>query len=1050
MSAASPALVTGRYSDGSSPRGYLLIHLHAHLPFIRHPENERFLEESWLHEALAETYLPLLLVLDGLARDGAGFRLSISLTPTLLAMLDDPLLRGRFERKLDGLVELAGREVARHRHNAPFLETARFYEERLTRVRDAYFGLAGRDIPGAFRSLQERRLVELIPSAATHGYLPLLRHEPSAVRAQVQVAVEDYRRRFGRDPQGIWLPECAYYPGLDEVLADAGLRFFFVESHGVLHGSTRARYGVHAPVVCPSGVAAFARDPDCSKQVWSATEGFPASPEYREFHRDIGLDLPLDYLGSLIGPDGLRVPTGIKYHRVTGPTEHKEPYVREQALRKAAEHAGLFLEWRRGQVEWLRGRMDRRPLVVAPYDAELFGHWWFEGPEFLDFLLRKIAFDQDDVVTVTPSEYLAEYPDGQVSVPSLSSWGERGYNEVWLNGSNDWLHPGIHRATREMAHLAFRSRGAEGLRRRFLNQAARELLLAQSSDWAFLMKTGKSAAYAARRAREHLESFGALAEAVAADGSAVSTEPLLRALEERNNIFPHIRFEVFEERLPRPGFAPPENPRHAVFVTAEAAPYVKVGGLADVAGALPAALAAMGVRVTLILPGYRSISRERFQVRPLAGDLSVLLGARRVPFSLLEASSPAAGVRVLLVDEPGFFDREGVYVDPKTGAEYPDTGDRFVFFTKAALEALRVLGEPVDIIHAHDHQTALAPAYLELVHRRDPVLGLAASVYTLHNLGYQGIHPPDVLYGAGFGRDQFHPGSPFEYHGQVNFMKVGIHFADKVNTVSERYAEEICGDEKMGAGLGGVLRDREGDFSGILNGIDTGEWNPAADPHIPRPYDASDLSGKREAKVELLRRAGFDAERIDAPLVGVISRLVDQKGVDLIAEALPRLLDLGIDLVVLGTGLAKYEKFFVDAAARHAGRVAVFLKFDNALAHLIEAGADMFLMPSLYEPCGLNQMYSLRYGTVPIVRETGGLADTVSDDDATGGHGVGFSFEPYDAGMLVDAVSRAVRAHRDPARWRGIVARGMARDNSWGASASRYFELYRDALARRT
>jgi 1,4-alpha-glucan branching enzyme len=1036
--------------DGTGrARGYLLIHLHAHLPFIRHPENERFLEESWLHEALVETYLPLLLVLDGLARDGADFRLSLSLTPTLLAMLDDPLLKGRFERKLDGLADLAEREVARHRHNPALLDTARLYQERLARVREAYFGFVGRDVQGAFRRLQDRRLVEIIPSAATHGYLPLLRHEPSSVRAQVQVAVDDYRRRFERDPQGIWLPECAYYPGLDEVLARAGLRFFFTESHGVLHGSTRARYGVHAPVVCPSGVAAFARDPECSKQVWSATEGFPAAPEYREFHRDIGLELPLDYLGPLIGPDGLRAPTGIKYYRITGPTEHKEPYVREWALRKAAEHAGLFLGWRRAQVEWLRGRMDRRPVIVAPYDAELFGHWWFEGPEFLDFLLRKMAFDQDEILTVTPSEYLAEHLDGQVSVPSLSSWGEKGYNEVWLNGANDWLYPGIHRASRDMARLAFRNRGADGLRRRVLNQAARELLLAQSSDWAFLMRTGKSSEYAAKRAREHLGSFDALA-AAAADGDGSGAEPLVRALEDRDNIFPHLQFEVFEERLPRPGFAPPDNPRHAVFVTAEAVPYVKVGGLADVAGALPAALAAMGLRVTVILPGYRSISRERFLVRTVAEDLSVLIGARRVRFSLLEASSPAPGVRVLLVGEPGFFDRDGVYVDPATGAEYPDTGERFVFFTKAALESLRVLGDPVDILHAHDHQTALAPAYLELLYKRDPTLGLAASVYTLHNLGYQGIHPPEILDAAGFGRDQFHVGSPFEYHGKVNFMKVGIHFADKVNTVSERYAEEICRDEDIGAGLGGVLRDREGDFSGILNGIDVEEWNPASDPHLPGPFDASDLSGKREAKAELLRRAGFDAERIDEPLVGVISRLVDQKGVDLIAAALPRLLELGIDLVVLGTGLPKYEKFFVEAAAKHAGRVAVFLKFDNALAHLIEAGADMFLMPSLYEPCGLNQMYSLRYGTVPIVRETGGLADTVSDDDSTRGGGVGFSFRPYDASALVDAAARAVSAYRDPARWMRIVVNGMARDNSWGASAARYFDLYRDALLRRT
>ncbi|MBI4602073.1 MAG: DUF1957 domain-containing protein [Planctomycetes bacterium] len=1032
------------------PRGYLTLLLHAHLPYVRHPDHERFLEENWLYEAVIEAYLPLLMTLEGLLRDGVDFRLAMSLTPPLVSMFDDDILRGRCQRKLEGLIELAGKELVRHAHDGTFRETARFYLERFQRLRDYYVLELGRDLTAAFRRLQDRGCLEVLTSAATHGYLPLLRHEPSSVRAQVRVAVDHYRRRFGRQPQGMWLPECAYYPGLDEVLAEAGIRYFILESHGVLEGSTRAKRGLHAPIVCPSGVAAFARDPECSQQVWSSQEGFPGDPSYREFYRDIGFELPLDYVGPYIGPDGIRVQTGIKYHRVTGRSEHKEPYEREQAMQRAAEHAGFFLEWRRKQAEWLRGRMDRTPIVVAPYDAELFGHWWFEGPEWLNFLLRKIRYDQDAIRTVTPSEYLAEHPEAQVSTPSASSWGAKGFDDMWVNGSNDWIYPTLHRASAEMARAAFREAGAEGLRRRVLNQAARELLLAQSSDWAFILKTGTATGYARSRVEEHLANVEDLLAALRR-GPEVgrNVEARVAGLERKNNIFPEIDFEVFEERLPRPSFAVQSNPEHVVFLAAEAVPYVKVGGLADVAGALPAALARLGARVTVILPAYRPVDRAKHGVVPLRTGLSGLLGSRAVPFQLLEARSPAPGVRVLLVENEELFGRDGVYVDATTGSEYPDTGDRFVFFTRAALEGLRALGDPVDVIHCHDHQTALAPAYLKLHHRKDPVLGLAASVYTLHNLGYQGTYGPEILVQAGFGPELFRPGSPFEHHGKVNFMKAGIHFADKVNTVSVGYAREICEDEAIGAGLGEALRARRGDFTGILNGIDIEEWDPGKDRHIPEGYGAGDLAGKRQAKEKLLREAGLDLARIEEPLAGMITRLVDQKGLDLVDQCLERLLETGVSLVVLGTGLPKYEALFRDAAKRWPGRVAALLKFDNALAHRIEAGADMFLMPSLYEPCGLNQMYSLRYGTVPVVRHTGGLADTVSDDDATPGGGVGFSFRDYRAELLVDALERAVRAYRDKDRWERIVRAGMRRDHSWTASAARYLDLYRGAVGAR-
>lgn len=1044
------------------PKGYLSLVLHAHLPFVRDPKHEKFLEENWFYEALTETYLPLLLVMEDLIRDGVDFRLTLSLTPSLISMFEDELLQDRFERKLNDLVELSEKEIDRHQGEGMLLDLARFYNDRFSSLREYYLNDCQRDPTAGFRRLQELGRLEIITSAATHGFLPLLRHEPAAVRAQVELAVDFYQQRFGRQPQGFWLPECGYYPGLDKVLADCGVVYFFVDAHGVLHGSTRAKNGAYGPVVCPSGVAAFPRDPESSKQVWSSDEGFPGDPDYREFYRDLGFDEPLSMIEPYIGPDGIRIQTGMKYHRVTGDSKEKNLYVRARAMQRAAEHAARFLEWRQKQVTWLSEHMDRPPVVVAPYDAELFGHWWFEGPEWLNFLLRKIAFDQDTITTATPSEYLAEFPESQESTPSASTWGHKGYSEVWLNGKNDWIYPLVHEASGRMAQLAQFFKGIKGTSRRLLNQAGRELLLAQASDWPFILKTGTAEQFATERVRQSLEFFDQLVtplERWLRDGRRPSEEEpelneaeeeRLQELEGRDNIFPDLQFETFAETEQRGEAACPKRPKHVVFLSAEAVPYIKVGGLADVAGALPEALSDLGTRVTLILPAYREVHRERHGMSIVREGLTASVGKRQIAFDLLEASDPVPGVRVLFVDERSAFDRAGVYVDPDSGEEYPDTAKRFVFFTRAALESLRALGEPVDVIHSHDHQTALAGALLKLQYQDDPILGRTASVYTLHNLGYQGVYDPEVLELAGFQAKQAVEGTPFEHRGSVNFMKLGVHFADKVNTVSEYYAREICEDpENIGAGLGDVLEGRGSDFVGILNGIDTNVWNPAQDEFLPEPYDVENLDAKKASKRKLFEAVGLDLANIDAPLVGMITRLVDQKGLDLIADSFELLLTTGVNFVVLGTGLPKYEEMFVELSKKHKGRVAAEIRYDNSLAHLIEAGSDMFLMPSLYEPCGLNQMYSLRYGTVPVVRHTGGLADTVLDDDVAAGQGragVGFSFTAYHSDALVDALERAVRAYRNPQRWRAIVRRGMTQDLSWGASARRYLQLYRGAL----
>ncbi len=516
--------------------GYLSIVLHAHLPFVRHPEHEKFLEETWLFEAITETYVPLLQILEGWAHDGMDTRLTLTLSPTLCAMLRDPLLQERYDRHLRGLVELAEKEIHRTHWDRAFHELAWMYHHRLTTIRDAYLGW-GRDLVGAFRKLQDRGRLEIITTAATHALLPLFASHPPTLRAQILTARDHYRSCFGRDPRGIWLPECAYFDGVEEFLQEANLRWFIMDTHGLLHAQPRPRYGVFAPVFTPNGIAAFGRDLDSSRQVWSKFEGYPGDTRYRDFYRDIGFDLDFDYVKPHLPSPDHRGFTGLKYYRITGRAADKQPYHRDTALRTAAEHAGHFLNARLAQFAKLGGIMDRPPLVLAPYDAELFGHWWYEGPEFLDYFVRKACFDQKIFSLITPEDYLRLHPTNQVAKPGASSWGEEGYYRVWLNERNQWILPHLQIAGQRMTELARRFLDPPPLLGRALRQAARELLLAQSSDWPFILRTGTSPDYASRRVKDHLLRFITLYEQLK---KKKVDEKWLREIESRDNVFPDI------------------------------------------------------------------------------------------------------------------------------------------------------------------------------------------------------------------------------------------------------------------------------------------------------------------------------------------------------------------------------------------------------------------------------------------------------------------------------------------------------------------------------
>ena len=523
-------------------KGYLLLVLHAHLPYVRHPEFNDFLEEDWLYEAISETYIPLIDMFDNLEREGVDWRLTMSLTPPLISMLRDQLLQDRYIRHLDILIELAEREIVRTQYYPELNKLAYMYLNKFLNCRTVFVDKYRRDLVLGFKKHMDAGKLDVITCGATHGYFPNMESIRPSVAAQVRIATDHYKETFGRQPLGIWLPECGYNPGDDAILKDCGIKYFFTDTHAILHGTPRPKYGVFAPVFCPSGVGCFSRDLESSKQVWSAKEGYPGDYYYRDFYRDIGFDLDFEYIKPYIHPDGIRINTGIKYHRITGPTDHKELYVPEVAREKAAAHAGNFMFNREKQVEFLYDRLKRKPIIIAPYDAELFGHWWYEGPQWLEFLIKKIHYDQNTVRLITAHEYLHENPKNQVITPSFSSWGYKGYSEVWLEGSNDWIYRHLHKASVRMQELANHFRDSYGLTERALNQAARELVLAESSDWAFIMKTGTVVEYAVKRTKEHVLNFTRLYWDIKNNNI---NEVWLSNIESRNNIFPNINFRVY-------------------------------------------------------------------------------------------------------------------------------------------------------------------------------------------------------------------------------------------------------------------------------------------------------------------------------------------------------------------------------------------------------------------------------------------------------------------------------------------------------------------------
>ena len=555
-------------------KGYVSFVLHAHLPFIHHPESNDYLEESWLYEAISETYIPLLKNFKRLVDEKVNFRITMSMTPPLLSMLDNKLLQQKYINYLENLIELSEKEIKRTTFNEKMNNLSKYYYERYSEDLRLFRDEFKCDLISQFKHFQDIGVLEIITCGATHGYFPILYVNEKTVRAQIAVGVQTYERYFGKKPRGIWLPECGYVPEADKYLREFGVDYAIVESHGVLYANPTPVYGTLAPIVSPQGFTVFGRDMESSRQVWSSINGYPGDYNYRDFYRDIGYEADYDYIKPYIAHNGVRVHTGIKYHRITGDTDNKDIYDIQWAKDSAERQAGHFLNSRTEQIENASHYMNKPPIVLCPYDAELYGHWWYEGPYWLYILFKKIYYDECNFELITPSEYMDRYPEIQQCQPCRSSWGANGYSEVWLNPSNDYAHKHLHTAGDRMCELAYKFRDSYDilnsldnqikelkkekkpitsitssskyrntkLQVRALNQAARELLLAQSSDWLFIITNNTMVDYAHRRIKDHIGRFTKLYNEL---NSGKIDRKFLSEIEEKDCVFPDIDYRIY-------------------------------------------------------------------------------------------------------------------------------------------------------------------------------------------------------------------------------------------------------------------------------------------------------------------------------------------------------------------------------------------------------------------------------------------------------------------------------------------------------------------------
>ena len=484
-----------------------------------------------------------------------------------------------------------------------------------------------------------------------------------------------------------------------------------------------------------------------------------------------------------------------------------------------------------------------------------------------------------------------------------------------------------------------------------------------------------------------------------------------------------------------------------LYLASEVTPFAMAGGLADVTGALPKALKGFNHEIRMMIPKYKFINERKYVLREVIRlrDIPVTINGKTEMANVKSAFLPDSKVQIYLIDVGGFFSRPGIYIDPKTKKPYPDNAQRFAYFSKAAIETLKTLSWQPNVIHCNDWQTAFAPVYLKTLYSQDPFMKGVKSIYTFHNLTSQGEFEPEVAKDIEFDESQVKEGGMFYKDGKLNLTKGAIHFADFITTVSETYANEIIDDEKTGFGFGPLLDEKGDKFEGILNGVDYSVWDPDADKLIPHNYNDEDLTGKVENKKALLERSGLEYKE-DVPLLGIISKITEQKGMDLVLDAMEKLLKMDIQIIIHGDGDRKLVEKIMTFSEKYPDKFRMNVTFDDKMAHLIEAGSDMYLSPSKYEPCGLNQIYSLKYGTIPIVSSVGGLFDTVDDFEEDGSEGTGIILEDLNSEAIIKAIKRAVDLYKNKELWQELQKRIMKEDFSWELSAKRYLDIYERTL----
>lgn len=903
-----------RWKAKPEHKGYLALVLHAHLPYIRHADRDDVMEERWFYEAMTETYLPLIEVFDRLAGDGIDYRVTFSMTPTLLSLCADPLMQRRYAAYLERLIGLADKETERLRNDERLHPLAAMYAARFRQLMELYES-CGNNVVTAFRRLQDDGKLEIMTSAATHGYLPLMKTE-EAIRAQIRTGIREYERHFGRRPKGIWLPECAYTPGIDRLLKMEGILYFIGDTSAVEYASPAPNRKLLAPLMTPYGVTVFPRDPESSEQVWSATDGYPGHYDYREYYRDIGWDLgwndaeEWEYIRPYVLPTNERVNTGLKYYRITGSGQHREPYNPDWARQAAADQADHFLRCRERQADTWSEWLDRRPIIVSPYDAELFGHWWYEGPTWLEMLCRKTYHDQQRVRMITPGEYLESYPVADTGSINESSWGRNHSSEVWLQRDNDWIYRHLHEAEARMIAIATRHAHLKGSAalpaarlRRALNQAGRELLLAQSSDWAFIMDSRTVVDYAIRRTKDHLGCFNRLCGMIE-DGRIEET--FLDALERRNNCFPELDYRDYISVLPASPIPqlPDVRDRPNTFMLAWEYPPKYVGGLSRAVADLAEALAARGETVHVVTASFE--------------------GA------------------------PAFELRNGVYVHRLPVLCSGDT-DFYHWTFEMNLAMVDYLvswkenGGRIDLLHAHDWMVLHAAR--ELKHSYG--LPLVATIHATE-----------------WGRQQG------KLHGELQHRIHGLEWklayeANRVFVCSRHMKEEVVRLFQ--------LPDDKVDI--IPNGIRV-PGRSGADGR-PERQDRTEQYGVGAGVLASEARDGwFDSgDRI----ILFVGRLVYEKGVQVLLEAMPSVLARvpGARLVIAGAGPMRgmLERRAAESGAGH--RISFWGFIDDETKSRLYEAADLCVFPSLYEPFGIVALEAMASRKPLVVSDTGGLADLV-------------------------------------------------------------------------